>query len=41
MRAEFAHEQAQANFGRVVESLGGVFMFCTDVNQYIERVRSL
>lgn len=34
-------EAAQANFGRTVEALGGIFMFCTDVNQYIQRVREL
>lgn len=33
-----AHEQAQANFLRTVESLGGIGMFCTDVNQYVERI---
>lgn len=36
-----AHEQAQANFIRTVETMGGIGMFVTDVNQYIERVRGL
>lgn len=35
------HEQAQANFLRTVEALGGVGMFCTDVSQYVERVQKL
>jgi hypothetical protein len=35
------HEQAQANFGRTIESLGGVFMFCTDAGQFVDKVNSL
>ncbi len=34
------HEQAQANWGQIVTSLGGVGMFCNDPSQ-IEALRSL